>query len=233
MSVIPTFYARLRLLLALLLFPGLLIACSGQSTIQKTPVAAPVDQTRDETLVYECSDIEFVARVNADEMAVWFEGRDLILLRVPSASGEKYESDDVVFWSKGEEAFVEIDNQLFDGCELAPKRVPWEDARRRGVDFRGVGNEPGWTVEIRHDSHILFVGDYGNQRVLMTEPVSSAEGDVSTYTARNDHNEMKVKIVDEPCSDTMADDTFASQVTVTYAGNTYRGCGATLTSDWE
>ncbi len=233
MSVSVKFYSRLRSFLALLLLPGLLIACSGQSTTQRPPGSSSSDQARGETLVYECSETEFVARMMADEMAVWFEGRHLILLRVPSASGEKYESDDVVFWNKGDEAFVEMDNQRFDGCELAPKRVPWEDARRRGVDFRAVGNEPGWYVEIRHDSHILFVGQYGNERVLMTEPVSSTEGEVSIYSASNGLNEMKVEIVDEPCTDTMAGDNFASQVTVTYAGKTYQGCGATLTSDWE
>ncbi len=233
MSINIRFYLRLRSCLAQILLSGLLIACSGQSTTETPVEAASIDQVRRETLVYECSGIEFVARTMSDEMAVWFEGRHLILKRVPSASGEKYESDDVVFWSKGDEAFVELDNQLFEGCELAPKRVPWEDARRRGVDFRAVGNEPGWSVEIRHDSHILFVGQYGNERVLMTEPVSSTEGEVSIYSASNGLNEMKVEIVDEPCTDTMAGDNFASQVTVTYAGKTYQGCGATLTSDWE
>jgi membrane-bound inhibitor of C-type lysozyme/uncharacterized membrane protein len=233
MPVSVKFYSRLRSLLAQLLVPGLLIACSGQTTTQTPPEPVSGDQVRGETLVYECTETEFVARTMADEMAVWFEGRHLILLRVPSASGEKYESDDVVFWSKGDEAFVEMDNQRFDGCELAPKRVPWEDARRRGVDFRAVGNEPGWYVEIRHDSHILFVGDYGNTRVLMTEPVSSTQDEVSIYLASNGHNEMKVEIIDEPCTDTMAGDTFASQVTLTYADKAYRGCGTTLTSDWE
>lgn len=233
MLVSVTFYSRLRSFLAILLLPALLIACSGQSTTERPPKPASNDQARGETLVYECAETEFVARTSVDEMAVWFEGRHLILLRVPSASGEKYESDDVVFWSKGDEAFVEMDNQRFDGCELAPKRVPWEDARRRGVDFRAVGNEPGWYVEIRHDSHILYVGDYGNTRVLMTKPVSSTEGEVSIYSASNGRNEVKVEIIDEACTDTMAGDTFASQVTLTYAGKAYHGCGNTLTSDWE
>lgn len=233
MSVSIKFYSRLRSFLAQLLLPGLLLACSGQSTTVAPPEPTAGDQARGETLVYECSQIEFVARMTVDEMAVWFEGRHLVLLRVPSASGEKYEGDDVVFWSQGDEAFVEMGKQRFDGCELAPKRVPWEDARRRGVDFRAVGNEPGWYVEIRHDSHILFVADYGNTRVLMTEPVSSTEDEISIYSARNGHNEMKVEIIDETCTDSMAGDTFASQVTLSYAGEAYRGCGTTLTSDWE
>ena len=227
------FYSRVRSFLAQLLLPCLLVACASQETTEKLPELASADPARGETLVYECSETEFVARVMGDQMAVWFEGRHLILLRVPSASGEKYENDDVVFWSKGDEAFVELENQRFDGCELAPKRVPWEDARRRGVDFRAVGNEPGWYVEIRHDSHILFVGDYGNQRVLMTEPVVTAEGEISVYSASNGRNQIKVEIIDEACTDSMSGDTFASLVTLTYAGNAYSGCGATLISDWQ
>ena len=101
------------------------------------------------TLVYECPDeYEFVARVGPGEMAVWLEGRYLVLSRVRSASGAKYQEGDVVFWLKGDEALLSDGEQQHRNCLLVPARAPWEDARRRGVAFRAVGTEPGWHLEI-------------------------------------------------------------------------------------
>ncbi|MBE9538083.1 MAG: MliC family protein [Proteobacteria bacterium] len=220
-----------------LLFIGLcalqLSACSTE-TEREEAVAVPADsQPVGKTLVYECTGYEFIARTGPGEMAVWLEDRYLVMSREYSASGEKYVEGDVTFWSKGEEALLIIDNQKFGDCKLAPHRVPWEDARRRGVDFRAVGNEPGWTLEIRHDHHILFVGDYGMNRVLFPSPTQSTEGALTVYAASNDKLQLKVEILDELCTDTMKGDTFTSQVAVYLGDNTFTGCGNSLFSPWK
>lgn len=41
----------------------------------------------------------------------------------------------------------------------------WEKAKENGIQFRAVGNEPGWLIEIREDEKVRFVNDYGNLEV--------------------------------------------------------------------
>ena len=185
------------------------------------------------TMVYECSGYEFIARLGPGEMAVWLEDRYLILSRVRSASGVKYEEGDTVFWSKGEEVSLLVDRQRYSDCRLAPQRVPWEDARRRGVNFRAVGNEPGWTVEIQRDRHLLFVGDYGMERVMIPDPVDESHGSTRIYYGKTQANELRIEIVDELCTDTMKADSFPSQVLVYINGTTLWGCGRDLSYPWE
>ena len=184
-------------------------------------------------MVYECSEYEFIARLGPGEMAVWLEDRYLVLSRVRSASGVKYQEGDTVFWSKGEDALLELDGQRHSDCQQVPARVPWEDARRRGVDFRGVGNEPGWTVEVRDNQHILFQGDYGATRVLAADPQLTKIGNVRVYQADYHGQPLRVSISNAFCRDTMADITYPSTVTVEFADRSYRGCGRDLDHPWE
>ena len=210
-----------------------LAACTG-GTARDPGLPVPVDsQSVGKTLVYECTGYEFIARTGPGEMAVWLEDRYLILSREYSASGEKYVEGAVTFWTKGDETLLIIGKQEFGGCELAPHRVPWEDARRRGVDFRAVGNEPGWHLEIQHNRHILFVGDYGMNRALFPSPTADTVGALTIYTASMDKKELRVEILNELCTDTMKGDSFTSQVTVYLNEKSYMGCGNTLTNSWK
>jgi len=207
--------------------------CSLKEGKETVPALGSDIQALAKTLVYQCAGYEFIARMGAGEMAVWLEDRYLVLSRVRSASGAKYQEGDVIFWSKGEEVILIIDNQQFSSCMLAPHRAPWEDARRRGVDFRAVGNEPGWYLEIQHDRHLLFVADYGMKRVLIASPVLSVKDPLSVYRAENTKDKIRVERVDEICTDTMKGDTFTSQVTVYWREKTYRGCGESLIQYWK
>lgn len=210
-----------------------LAACAANSGSDSAAPVSADSHPVGKTLVYECTGYEFIARTGPGEMAVWLEDRYLILSRQYSASGEKYIEGDVTFWSKDEEATLIVDHQKFGDCQLAPHRVPWEDARRRGVDFRAVGNEPGWYLEIQHDHHILFVADYGVNRALFSSPSLSTVGGLTIYSASTDKKELRVEILDELCTDTMKGDTFASQVTVYLGDRILKGCGNSLISDWK
>ncbi len=214
-----------------------LVACGGQDVhgTQPPPVADWNSDPRPlgKTLVYECADYEFVARLGPGEMAVWLEDRYLILSQVRAASGVKYEEGDTVFWMKGEEASLLLDGQRFTDCQLNPARAPWEDARRRGVDFRAVGNEPGWYLEIQAGRQLLFVGDYGMQRVLLPDPGEQQIGDQRVYHAAGEGNELRVQISVETCSDSMKGETFSASVLLQLNGVEYRGCGMMLDHPWQ
>jgi putative lipoprotein len=186
-----------------------------------------------QTLVYQCPDhgegrYEFITRRGPGEMALWLEDRYLVLSQVRSASGVKYEEGDVVFWMKGDESFLDIGLQRHRGCQLAPARAPWEDARRRGVVFRAVGNEPGWYLEIKQDGPVLYVGDYGALRIEIANPASEEESGVRIYHGDADNHRLRVEVVEGVCVDSMKGDSFPFQVVLQVDGNGLQGCGRSL-----
>lgn len=215
----------------------LLTACGGDDA-RRNQSAEGTDTVSHEhalatTLVYECNGYEFVASLSAGAMALWLQDRYVVLAQVSSESGTEYEKDDVSFWSKGDEAMLTVAGQSYQNCHLAPARVPWEDARRRGVEFRGVGNEPGWYLEIQSGRQLLFVGDYGSQRVLVPDAGEERVGPARVYHGADAAHDLRVEIVDEPCADTMSGEMFPSRVAVTLNSIVYQGCGQTLDYPWE
>jgi membrane-bound inhibitor of C-type lysozyme len=220
-----------------LLFCFSLAACGGDDA-RRSESLGLADFTPDErplatTLVYECNGYEFVARLGPGEMALWLEDRYVILSQVRSASGTLYEEGDISFWSKGDEAMLTVAGQNYQNCHLLPERVPWEDARRRGVKFRAAGNEPGWYLEIQGGRQLLFVADYGLQRVMVSDPVEERIDPAHVYHGTTGVDDLRVVIVDVPCFDTMSGDAFPSHVEVTLNGVTYPGCGRSLDYPWE
>ena len=96
----------------LLLLSSLLAACGGQE-VRGTQSSSVADWNSDprplgKTLVYECADYEFVARLGPGEMAIWLEDRYMILSQVRAASGVKYQEGDTEFWMKGDEASLKL-----------------------------------------------------------------------------------------------------------------------------
>jgi membrane-bound inhibitor of C-type lysozyme/uncharacterized membrane protein len=208
-------------------------ACAGSKTQAAPEDFIPDSRPLGKTLVYECGDYEFIARIGPGEMAVWLTDQYLVLSQVRSGSGTRYEEGDVRFWSKGEEAMLEVSGRLYQGCSLSPRRVPWEDARRRGVDFRGAGNEPGWYIEIQEGRQILYVGDYGMDRMLVSATEPGWQGSTRIYQSGDAEPSLRVEIVNQRCVDTMAGSEFPSTVMVIVDGKGFHGCGMDLERHWE
>jgi uncharacterized membrane protein len=106
---------------------------------------------------------------------------------------------------------------------------PWQQASARGVAFRGVGTEPGWSVEVdRGDTPALRAElDYGARKVLVAraQPLSGVPG----YAGRADDGAaVSLRLRREPCSDGMSDASYPAMAELTVAGRTYRGCGRFL-----
>ena len=221
---------------ALLLFLLPLLACAGQA--QQAPTGASKDFQPDgrpmaRTLVYECQgDVEFITRVGPGEMALWFEDRYLVLPQVRSGSGTRYEEADVVFWSKGEEAMLEVAGRSYRDCRLNPARAPWEDARRRGIDFRAIGNEPGWSLEIRGNESLLFVGDYGASKFLFNVLTRTGGSEQVLYEARQGDDYINVTVEENACADSMSGERSPFTVVVQLNDRRYPGCGRKLDHPW-
>jgi len=134
------------------------------------------------------------------------------------------------FWSKGDEALLEMGEERHSNCINNRAKAIWEDAKLRGVDFRALGNEPGWHLEISGSEKIVFVGDYGNTvySVVTLQPLIDQHARTTTYKVQDALRDLTVLIEGRPCNDSMSGEPFESSVTVILDRKKYRRCGKAL-----
>ena len=111
-----------------------------------------------------------------------------------------------------------------------PTVDPWTEARDRGVGFRAVGNEPGWSLEIVPGQWIHFIYQYGERELFtpLPEGRTDPESGRLTYHTVTESHDLRVDIEEQDCSDTMSGEAFPTTVHVTLGGTLYRGCGRLL-----
>ena len=182
-----------------------------------------------QTFVYECKDNKNFTLQLKDNQA-WLFAKEIStsLDRVVSASGEKYEKDRTVFWSHGYEAMLDTPGSSYKDCSNNRYKAVWEDARLRGNDFRAIGNEPGWYLEIAEDGKkTLLVTDYGDEKyeLRLPKPYTSKLGRTTRYKIQGF---LDITIEGKTCTDSMTGFRYSSRVTVKIDGKQYRGCGKAL-----
>ncbi len=111
-------------------------------------------------------------------------------------------------------------------CQNNQQRAIWEHAKLNGVDFRAVGNEPGWVLEFVEGNKIIYTGDYNAIRI--EKPLPEAVPDATGQTTRWDTGEFAVEVSGTPCKDTMSGEDFESTVTVYIDNRELHGCGRAL-----
>ncbi len=185
-----------------------------------------------QTFVYECDgDYHFVARIEGERVWLFLPGRTIPLPHEPSASGAKYSDGVNTFWSKDEKARLELEGEEPRTCTNNPAKAVWEHAKLNGVDFRAVGNEPGWHLEISSGMQsILFVTDYGEKRYEFpyVNPLIDEEAGRTEYRTGSGDHELKIVLDCGTCRDTMSDEVYETTVMLTLDGTEYRGCGRAL-----
>lgn len=174
---------------------------------------------------FECDGTIVPVVFEGGRVTVSLADRDLTLPQVPAASGARYGNGRDIFWSHGDEATIEIDGRS-QTCRALPD--PWEAARVRGIDFRAVGQEPGWFLEIDHDRSMHLVYDYMEREATTPAPVAVVSGARTTYTAATEAHRLTVIVEERPCRDSMSGEPFPSTVIVTIDGRELRGCGRAL-----
>ena len=205
-----------------LLLPGY-VASMHAGEMQKEPAV----NFEAKTFVFVCED-QSSHVLRTTENGAWLfdaEGtRKLLLVR--SASGAKYSDGVSVVWTKGEEALLGKVGGKLRSCRNNRRAAIWEHAKLNGVDFRAIGNEPGWTLEIHEMSRVILLADYGASRVelALPEPVV----DTGARSTRWDAGELTLELIGDPCHDSMSGEAFATKVVVTWQGRTLRGCGRAL-----
>ena len=116
--------------------------------------------------------------------------------------------------------------------------APWDGAffeLERDHDFRGIGQEPGWQLEIRKGSEMRFIYDYGQTSVATPAPRARVDARTGrqTFQATTEANALTVEIVPVGCEDSMSGKPFPATVTVTLNERTFRGCGEELSTPFE
>ena len=108
----------------------------------------------------------------------------------------------------------------------------WIEAERRGVDYRAVGKDPDWALEIIAGGEVRFL-DGRTSRTYRGDPPGEAPwGDRSIFAteARSDTTarELIVSIRRKPCRDSVLREDLDTRVTVTLDRARYHGCGKNL-----
>lgn len=106
----------------------------------------------------------------------------------------------------------------------------WKEAKEEGVQFRAVGNEPDWLVEIRNDERIKFVNDTG--RLEIKAPVDDLwlgpAGEDKIYYVENDVIQFQVIIMKKGYQDPLNGKKFPYQVRIVFPNKSYVGGGRLL-----
>jgi heat shock protein HslJ len=103
-----------------------------------------------------------------------------------------------------------------------------QDARSRGIDFRAVGQEPAWVVEMKLGDHITAVLDYGSTSLLLPTPKGQTAADgAENYDTSTDTDHLVLTIRSKACIDAMSGESHASSVELVVNDKALHGCG-----DW-
>jgi uncharacterized membrane protein len=182
-------------------------------------------------MVYECpGGRRVVARIEGDTAWLFLPGRTVPLPHVPSGSGAKYADGTTVYWAQGDDAMIESPDLVARGCRNDRREAVWEHAKLNGAQFRAVGNEPGWHMEIARGERIVLVTDYGASRDTFPAPRPQVDRNAlrSVYRVSDGEHQLVVTLEGRTCLDTMADESYGTTVTVVLDGRELRGCGRVL-----
>lgn len=212
-------------------FLALAGACSPAPEPDAAPPAAdpPPDHGATDRTVYRCADgYAFTVIPHDRGVSLMLPERTVELPPAPDASGTRFEGEGIVFQTHGDDASLETPSATRTGCVGQPADGPWDSARLRGVDYRAVGQEPGWTLEIEEGAEIRFETDYGETRAAAPAPTPQVDGARRTYRARTATHEIVVQIDNTPCQDSMSGEPFPTTAAVWLDGREHQGCGREL-----
>ncbi|WP_176466210.1 MliC family protein [Aliifodinibius salipaludis] len=185
----------------------------------------------EQVFVYNCADsLQFTAHVTSDSTWLFLSDTTLKVMPVKAGSGARYEGNSYLYWSKGSEAVFQKPKGSFMTCQSVPKERAWAAAKLRGVDFRALGQEPGWFLELQKENQLKYVGNYGEDTLIVEspEPEADSQDKRTVYRAESAQQTLELVIEDTPCTDIMSGFDFPQTVRVTVDGETYRGCGRYL-----
>jgi len=205
----------------------LLNACTGVDS-KGTISSLPTESSSTQTFVFTCSDsLKFVARADNKEAWLFLPAGTI---QLPHTGAGSYRNDQTYLQINGQEASLEAPGVKHLLCKNDRSQAIWEHAKLNGADYRAIGNEPGWTLEIRNQESIILITDYGSTRHELTlpKPETDETNRITRYQSKDSDHELVLMISGEACLDSMSGEEFSSKATVTLDGKILRGCGRAL-----
>ncbi len=192
------------------------------------------DPDRDEPMAgwhsFQCGEVALDVQFDGDESARLSLPWALLELELqPAASGARYAADEVEFWTRGQDQarLTLADGDAVD-CVPRDRVSPWTQAMMDGVDFRAVGNEPGWHLHARHEQADLeLVLDYGVSELEFSGTLEILP-DQAGYRAESPGNLAEVTLEQADCTDTMVGWTFPITVHLQINDRSLSACGRFL-----
>ncbi|MDH5832480.1 MliC family protein [Luteimonas kalidii] len=180
---------------------------------------------------FRCGDMLVSARFDntAGQVTLSTGLRQVQLPQAMAASGARYaDAAGNEFWNKGDQASLTLDGAT-SGCRVTDDVSPWDEARDRGVRFRGLGTEPFWSLEVGEGEppEIALALDMGERELVVAGagPLASGEGFAGHA---DDGSPVTLRITRGDCSDGMSDQVYPAAVELGVGDQVYRGCGAFL-----
>ncbi len=156
------------------------------------------------------------------------------LPQVASASGVRFEDAEWLFWNRGAQAMLQRKPAPPVYCNEVRALSLIEDARARGITFRGQGNEPGWVLEVGPGNRMVLAGMPGGPDFLQLREwpdLAATPGPIygsTRYTGESGGRRYTVIVVPDPCVDDMSGDRFPAGVRLEVDGRRLRGCGTPI-----
>ncbi|RRJ83067.1 hypothetical protein D0544_14600 [Aestuariirhabdus litorea] len=180
------------------------------------------------TWVYRCDQgLEAVARAEGERLWLFLPRQTLSLERVGGSQESRFQSESVTLLRTTTGAQLRVGEQSYQ-CVNDPRAAVWEASKLNGFDFRGVGNEPGWYLEIGRGVPSQLVTDYGSTRLVFDLPEAETESTAGVTLYRIPQEKLAIRIEALSCNDSMSGEVFSSRVEVVWGALRLRGCGRPL-----
>ena len=202
------------------------IAATALSIAACLPRSRPVvPDPVDLISVYSCGgDFQFGVRELSGVATIRLPMQTIALPRVRSATGVRYAGAAGELMKRGTTATLVIGTERHADCTGQTATSLDDAARMLGVEYRAVGREPNWSLEIDEGRYMRFLID-GSHAVH--RPVLPPTGDASrrVYVGSDGGGALEAILEARPCQQPGTTTPFPLTVTVTYNGLSHRGCG--------
>jgi len=185
-----------------------------------------------QTYVYECSDAyTFTINIGDNQAQLFLPVKNITLAHAFSIPGAKFNTGETTLWVKDDIARLEIDSVMHENCYNNPAKAVWVHAKFNGVDFRALGNQPSWILEIVKGENIIFA-DYNHKisRYMFDSPEPEIDSAAvqTVFKVNNKEHALLVIITGTPCQDSVSGELFYFNVTVRLDDKLFKGCGKSL-----
>ena len=103
----------------------------------------------------------------------------------------------------------------------------WLTAKLRGVNYRAIGQEPAWLLEVVEGKQLFLSTNYSQ----LTKTYAYVEPKIDTSQHSKEYqlaNKTLIKLENKHCIDVMSGEKFTSRVTIQLNERVLKGCGRYL-----